>query len=220
MKVTFIVGKPVFAQQRIAMVDGQLRTNKIIDPTVIDLFLSTPREAFAPKGRENAAYVDEDVALGHGRSLMEPLVAARLLQAADLRAGQRALVIAGGNGYLPRLLCDTGLLVTVVEPVVELAAQGKDQVPEAQWVDGGFESMPPGPFERIFVGGAVTQIPKAWAELLTDDGRILTPVSGHSGNDGAIVAAHRSATGLSHQTLANAAVPTLPEFQSSAQFEF
>ncbi len=220
MKVTFLVGKSVFAQQRIAMVDGQLRTNKIIDPTVIDLFLSAPREAFAPKGRENAAYVDEDVALGHGRSLMEPLVAARLLQAADLQANQRVLVIAGGNGYLPRLLCEMQIHVTVVEPVSELAVQGMELVPQALWLQGGFEALPPGPFERIFVGGAVTEIPKTWADLLTPNGRVLTPVSGHSRNDGAIVVAHRSDHGLSQQILANAAVPVLPEFQSSAQFEF
>lgn len=213
------MGISVFQQQRIAMVDGQLRTNKIIDPQVIDLFLKTPRELFAVQGRETSAYVDEDMALGHGRTLIEPLVAARMLQSAQVDAGQTALLIAGANGYLARLLCDLGVSVTVVEPIEELASQGRENVKEATWIQCTFDELPEGPFDRIFVGGSLVEIPHSWSTLLSEGGRILTPVSGQTGNDGKLVAAHRSGSKLSEQVLANAAVPTLPEFVPQPQFE-
>lgn len=210
----------VFEQQRIAMVDGQLRTNKIIAPNLIDLFLTTAREAFAPTGLEGAAYVDEDMDLGHGRVLLEPLVAARLLQAADPSPGDTALVIGGGNGYMPRLLCDLGCQVTVVEPVEVLAEQGRACVPEATWLMQDFATLPSGPYDLILVCGGISDIPMDWSAHVTEGGQILAPLSGQRGNDGRLVAAMRVNGILSSRTLANAAVPDLPEFTAAPMFQF
>src|SRR5258707_8792031 len=84
---------------RTNMVESQVRTNKVTDQGIIDALLRVPRELFVPPPLRGIAYVDEDLDLGSGRHLMEPMVLARLLQAAALRAGHRVLVVGCGSGY-------------------------------------------------------------------------------------------------------------------------
>ena len=73
-----------YAKARRNMVDGQIRTNKVIDTAIVAAFASIPREAFLPAAVKPLAYFDEDLPLGNGRFLMEPMVFARLLQAAAI----------------------------------------------------------------------------------------------------------------------------------------
>ena len=210
----------MFEQQRIAMVDGQLRTNKITHPAVVDLFLTTPREVFAPKGLEGSAYVDEDMDLGHGRALLEPLVAARLLQEADMAPGMTTLVVGAANGYMAKLLVDLAANVTALESQQILADQGQELVPEASWVVQDLRNLPAGPFDRIIVSGSLDHIPQEWAGHLAPQGRILAPIAGETGNDGRLVEAQALEGVLSSRTICNAAVPQLPEFAAKPQFEF
>ena len=200
------------------MVDGQLRTNRITDDRVIAAFLTLPRETFAPEGLRGSAYVDEDLDLGQGRSLMEPLVAARMMQHGAVAAGMTALVVAAGNGYLVRLLLDLGLEVTALESAADLAKQGKSSAAEATWLVQDLSLMPAGPFDRIFVGGAIPEVPAAWARALAPGGQIIAPISGYRGNDGQLVAAVEADCLLSSRILCNAAVPALPEFAQTPGF--
>ena len=75
-----------FEQCRRNMVDCQLRPNKVTDEKVLSAMGSIPREVFAGTEYQGIAYVDEDIPLGDGRYLMEPMVLARLLQAAEIGA--------------------------------------------------------------------------------------------------------------------------------------
>ena len=69
-----------FDAARQNMVDCQLRTNKIIDETLIRQFETVPRELFVEETLQSIAYIDESVSLKDGRHLMEPMVLARILQ--------------------------------------------------------------------------------------------------------------------------------------------
>ena len=89
------------AQIRLNMVDSQLRTNKVTNPAVISAFLELPRERFAPAPLKSAAYLDQDLPIGRGRYLLEPMVLARLLQAAGIRATDTALVIGCASRFQP-----------------------------------------------------------------------------------------------------------------------
>ena len=63
------------------MVDGQLRPNKVSDASILAVMEEQPRELFVPKALRGVAYNDDGIDLGAGRYLMEPVAAARLLQA-------------------------------------------------------------------------------------------------------------------------------------------
>ena len=211
----------MFVEQRQAMVDGQLRTNKVTDAKVIDTFLTFPREEFAPEGLRGSAYVDEDIDLGHGRVLMEPMVAARLLQAAEIAPGHSVLIVGAGNGSLAGLVANLGAEVVAQESVSSLASLGKDkQHPAITWVEQDLSTLATGSFDRIITAGSIAAIPDSWAASLCEGGQIFALISGQSGNDGYACAAHKSGDTLSSRQLFNASVPPLSEFLPTAQFEF
>src|ERR1700722_10972884 len=78
------------------MVDSQVRPNKVSDPRILDAMRHLPRERFLPDAQLALAYADQNVPLGGGRALLQPLALARLVQAAVPLPGERVLVIAAG----------------------------------------------------------------------------------------------------------------------------
>ena len=71
-----------FSAARRHMIDGQLRPTRVTSAPLLDAMAALPRERFVPASVRGIAYVDEDLPIGGGRFLMEPLVLARLIQAA------------------------------------------------------------------------------------------------------------------------------------------
>ena len=69
-----------FALARRNMIDGQLRPNRVTNAQLLAAIGELPRERFLPEATRSVAYADDDVPLGNGRYLMEPMVLARLIQ--------------------------------------------------------------------------------------------------------------------------------------------
>ena len=80
-----------YAQARRNMVDSQIRTNKVVDPAILAAFSDIARERFVEPQFRAVAYLDEDLPLGAGRCMMEPMVLARLVQA--LAIGPEVLLL-------------------------------------------------------------------------------------------------------------------------------
>jgi len=97
------------------MVDGQLLPNRLVDDRVIDGMRSTPREEFLPKSLRSVAYVDEDLALGGGRYLMEPMVFARMIQEANIGPDDAVLDIGCLLGYSSAVLASMCNVVMCLE---------------------------------------------------------------------------------------------------------
>ena len=87
-----------FALARRNMIDGQLRPNRVTNAQLLAAIGELPRERFLPEALRSVAYADDDVPLGNGRYLMEPMVLARLIQTLQPRPEDRALVVASGRG--------------------------------------------------------------------------------------------------------------------------
>ena len=100
---------------RLNMVEGQLRTNKVTDEAVLEGFLTTPRERFVPSHLRGIAYVDDDIPLGNGRYLIEPMVLARLLQLAEIGKSDKVLEIGCATGYATAILARIAASVVAVE---------------------------------------------------------------------------------------------------------
>ena len=91
-----------FELARRNMVVSQVQTNEVTDPLVIEAIGRVPRERFLPAARQAQAYVDEDVLVADGRWLMEPMVAAKLLQLARWRVhGRHARLGVKHEGGIP-----------------------------------------------------------------------------------------------------------------------
>src|SRR5690606_26313879 len=103
------------------MVESQVRPNRVTDPRIVMAMLELPRENFVPKPLRGIAYVDEDVHIGGGRYLMEPMVLARLIQAAQIGPDDVVLEIGTGSGYGAAVLSRLASTVVALESDPELA---------------------------------------------------------------------------------------------------
>src|SRR3954454_11830731 len=112
-----------FDAARTRMIESQLRPNKVTDDRVLGAFARIRRELFVPEHLRSVAYIDEDLPLGRGRYLMEPVVAARLLQAAAVKRTDTALIVGAGSGYEAAVAALLARAVVAVEEDAELAKQ-------------------------------------------------------------------------------------------------
>src|SRR5436190_621265 len=98
-----------FEQARESMIESQVRPNKVTQADLIEAMRRVPREKFLPAYLQSRAYVDEDINLGNERYLLEPMIIARLLQAANIQKTDNVLDIGCATGYSAALLgclCD------------------------------------------------------------------------------------------------------------------
>ena len=172
------------------MVDGQVRTTDVTAPAIIAAMLEIPREQFVPARRRSLAYIDEDIELtlpgdSDARFLMEPSPFAKLVQLADVGSGDFVLDVGCATGYSAAVLsrlassvialeCDAGLAAAATE---NLSRLGYDNVVV---VEGPLQEgyAPEAPYDVIFVGGAVDQVPAALFDQLPTEGS-LAGVLGH-----------------------------------------
>jgi protein-L-isoaspartate(D-aspartate) O-methyltransferase len=215
-----------FTEARNRMVDSQVRPNRVTDARIIAAMRDIPRELFLPARLRPFAYIDEDVPLGGGRVLMEPLAIARLIQLLAPTAGGRALVVAAGVGYGSALLAACGVRVTALEEahaLLEIARPALEAVaPSVSLVAGplaaGWSALQP--YDLILLEGAVLQIPPAVAEQLRMDGGRLATVVRAQGAVGRIVLAERTPLGLRAQPMFDCATPAIPSLLPKPGFVF
>jgi protein-L-isoaspartate(D-aspartate) O-methyltransferase len=214
------------ADARKRMVDSQIRPNKVTDPRILAAMRHLPREQFLPDGLSALAYADEDVPLGHGRYMMEPMVLARLLQIAEPREGERALVVAAGTGYGAAVLSQCGPRVTALEEDAGLLALARDALgasaPGVNLVSGPLAAgcANGAPYDIILIEGAVREIPPAIAaQLKADGGRLVTVLAG-PGRTNQAVLAEASSAGLRARPVFDCGTPALPSLLPAPEFVF
>lgn len=172
-----------YSVARRSMVENQIRTNRITDPLVVAAMQALPREMFVPQSLRGVAYVDEDLPLGQGRYMLEPLAAALLAQTAEIESGDRVLLIGAGTGYEAAILARMDAQVVALECVPELAASARAAVVKAgcshvDVVEGALQDGWPSqaPYDVIIYGGAVSDVPQSAFDQLAEGGRLVAVV--------------------------------------------
>ena len=113
-----------YSTARRNMIECQIRPSKVVDEALLASIAAAPRERFLPEALRGVAYVDEDLKLSAERSLMEPAVLARLLQALALTPGDAVLDIASGTGYAAAVMARLAGTVFALESDPDLQATG------------------------------------------------------------------------------------------------
>lgn len=214
-----------FAAARRNMIESQLRTNRVTDEAVLAAFEFVPREQFAPPAKRSVAYVDDDLEVAPGRWLMEPMVLARLIQAAEVRPADVALVVGCGSGYCCAVLARLGNTVVAVECEPKLASQAAEtlaglSIDNVVFVEGRLTEGHSGhaPYDVIVIDGAVEEVPEAIQNQLSEGGRLVTVLS--RGPVGRAILMTRRNGVVSSRVLFDAAVPLLPGFAREPGFVF
>ncbi len=215
-----------FVALRRTMVDTQLRTNKITDDRVLAAMGDIAREAFITADRADRAYVDEDLQTGPGRYLVEPMVFARLVQAAEIGPEDVVLDLACGTGYSSAVLGRLARVVVAVESDAGAVAAAVAHLYDAGIDNVVLEEGPvaevwaqQGPYDAILVNGAIQTIPQALLDQLADGGRLCAVVRRGDGTGTAEL--HVKNRGVvAHRTLFDANTPLLEEFTLEEGFHF
>jgi protein-L-isoaspartate(D-aspartate) O-methyltransferase len=216
----------LFAAARNHMVDSQIRPNKVNDPRILGCMKRLKRERFLPAALFALAYTDEDVPLGRGRYLMEPMVLARLVQMAAVADGDRVLVVGAGVGYGAAVIAACGARVTALEEDPALLAIAgpvlTEVAPAVSLVRGKLEAgWPSGaPYDVILIEGAVHDIPPPLAaQLRIEGGRLVGVLCGRGRTNQAIMA-EATAAGLRAQPMFDCSTPPLPMLLPAPAFQF
>ena len=216
----------VFEAARAHMIESQIRPNKVTDERVLHAFAGIRREFFVPEPLRSVAYIDEDLPLGNGRYLMEPMVAARLLQTAAVERTDTALIVGAGTGYEAALVSALARNVVALEEDPDLARRARAALVEhsiasVSVVEG---PLPPGyrprsPYDVILFCGAVAEVPSEIAAQLAEGGRLLAVVKPAS-SIGRAMLTTRSGGVLARRVLFDAATPLLAGFSPKPAFVF
>lgn len=217
-----------YTAQRINMVESQLRPNQITDEAVLTAMEVLPREIFVPAAMADTSYIDEDIAIAPGRTMLEPMVLARLVQSADIKPGARVLEIACGTGYGTALLAKLGAQVRAIDIDSTLLAMASASLTrlglKADFTAAPLERGLPeyAPYDVILVSGAVASVPEAWGKQLADGGRLLVVVRADNGvaQTGVAQLHLKTAQVVAHRNLFAAQTPYLPGFAPKPGFKF
>ena len=214
-----------YVVQRANMVECQLRAGRVTNSALLDAMGSVAREQFAPVALKPVAYVDEDLAF-QGRILLEPMVFARLAQAAGPGPDDYVLDIGAGLGYSSAVLGRVASAVVALESdgaLAEgarkaLAAAGGDNV---LVVEGPLEAGCPdeAPFNLIFIEGAVASVPPMLLDQLAEGGRLAAVVRPGGGLGRAQIFTKRDGV-VSALTVFDAGTPYLSGFEPRQEFVF
>ncbi len=213
-----------YAEARQNMVDNQLRANKVVDEALLAVMGRLPRELFVPTQLRGVAYIDEDLPLGNGRYLIEPMVLARLIQAAELKPGDKVLDIGCATGYSTAVLASLAGSVVALERDPALADRARANLSELGVANATVATGPLeaghaalGPYDVVLIGGAVERLPRAILDQLSHGGRLLA-VLRRRDRVGEAVLCRRSPA--AEVPLFDAATPLMPGFAAEPSFVF
>ena len=214
-----------YAAARLHMVQSQILPNNVSDPRVAEALQRVPRELFVPARLNTVAYLDEDIEVAPGRYLMEPLVYARLLQAAAVEATDVVLDVGCTSGYSAAVLAGLAASVVALESDAELAARASQTLADlgadnAVVVEGDLAVgiADQGPYDVIILNGAVSSVPEALTGQLAEGGRLAAVVEDNG--VGRIRLLRRQNGDISSHDVCDAQVPALPGFAPEAGFSF
>ena len=216
-----------FALARRNMIDGQLRPNRVTNDRLLAAIGDLPRERFLPEAMRAVAYADDDVPLGGGRYLMEPMVLARLVQALQAQPEDRALVVGSGRSYGAALMSRLVKSVVAVESDAVLAAAAEQTAKDlgldrVRQVVGPMElgAADSAPYDVILIEGAVRLVPDAILGQLAEGGRLTTVLAGTPGALGVAQLFVKEGGVTSGRPLFEAGTPLLPGFEPPPRFTF
>ncbi len=214
-----------YAAAREQMIDCQIRTADVTDYRVLQAFRAVKRELFVPKSKSALAYSDANIEMEDGRVVMRPRDMSKLIHAADIQPTDIALDIACGRGYSSAILANLAETVVALEDSDERVEKASANLSDtgadnAVVVKGDIKAgaKEHGPFDVIFVNGAVGEIPKNWFDQLANEGRLVAIVL--RGKIGHACVFTKSGDVIGDRIVFDAHVPALPGTSQSAEFVF
>jgi protein-L-isoaspartate(D-aspartate) O-methyltransferase len=170
-------------EERMTMVDRQIRGRGVTDQDVLDAMEQVPRHEFVPEEFESMAYSDRPLPIGYGQTISQPYIVALMTELLALRRTDRVLEIGTGSGYQAAILGQIVAEVYSVEIIEELATEARERLARLGYenvhtmhADGYFGWEEHAPYDAIIVTCAPDHIPQPLVQQLKDQAKLVIPV--------------------------------------------
>jgi protein-L-isoaspartate(D-aspartate) O-methyltransferase len=174
-------------QNRLNMIEQQIRPWDVLKQDVLDLLFIVKREAFVPVAYKALAFFDTEIPLPCGENMLTPKMEARILQEVAVQKHENVLEIGTGSGYMAALLSYKARHVTSIEIEPELKALADKNLSNygitnvttllgdgAQgWTGTSSEGGDTAAYDVIVISGSLPVLPDAFLKKIKVGGRIF-----------------------------------------------
>lgn len=169
--------------ERNRLVEEHIIPRGIKDPAVLAAMRGVPRHRFVPTMYSAFAYMDGALPIGHGQSISQPSLVAKMTEALTIKKTDRVLEVGTGSGYQAAILAELADKVLTIEILEPLARQAERTLTELGYhnvrvrVGDGYQGWPEeAPFDAIIVTAAPDHVPQPLLDQLAVGGRLILPV--------------------------------------------
>ncbi len=210
------------------MVEQQIRPWDVLDPTVLELLRTTPRELFVANEYACLAFADLEIPLAHDQHMLAPKIEGRMLQALTLRPTDRSLLIGTGSGYTTACLARASASVESVERYSDLSEAAADRLKALDIARvrmvvadalGDWQSN--GKYDVVALTASVPTPAELirFEQLLTEGGRLFAVV-GRAPSMSATLVVRRGASEFQRKRLFETVLTPLVGLQPTSEFVF
>lgn len=179
------LAEDVWARQREAMVQQQIRARGVKEARVLEAMRRVPRHEFVPQEQRRFAYEDRPLPIGEGQTISQPYIVALMTELLRVEEGDKVLEIGTGSGYQAAVLAELTPHVYTIEILPTLARGAEETLRrlgyenvEVREGDGYLGWPEEAPFQGIIVTCAPEAVPEPLQEQLAEGGRMVIPVGG------------------------------------------
>ncbi len=172
-----------FDERRREMVEKQIAGRGVRAPEVLRAMGRVRREGFIPSYLGEFAYADAPLPIEEEQTISQPYIVAFMIEALDLKGGERVLEIGTGSGYAAAVLAEIADEVYTIERHARLAETAEKRLREHGYTnihvrcgDGTLGWPEAAPFDAIVVAAGGPTVPESLAEQLAIGGRMVIPV--------------------------------------------
>ena len=164
--------------------DGAANGQGIADERVLNVIRMLPRHLFVDEVLASRAYEDTALPIGHGQTISQPWVVARMTELLLENAPSKVLEVGTGSGYQAAVLGALGLEVYTVERIGELLRQARKRFRtlgmniRSKHDDGRVGWPEHAPYDAIIVTAGAPAVVPALVEQLCPGGVLVAPVGG------------------------------------------
>lgn len=201
---------------------GSSHCDGIRDERVLNAIRTVPRHLFVDEALAGRAYEDNALPIGHGQTISQPWVVAKMTEAvleglegrsdsppqpsalSPQPSAPKVLEIGTGSGYQAAILAALGVQVFTVERIGELLRTARKRFRSlglhvrSKHDDGRIGWPELGPFDAIIVTAAAPALVDSLTAQLVPGGVLVAPVGGASGQS--LIRLRKLADGSIEQT--------------------
>jgi protein-L-isoaspartate(D-aspartate) O-methyltransferase len=166
------------------MVQTQLIERSLLEPGLLQAFLTVERHLFLDEKYWPMAYADAELPIGYREKINSPYTVAMLSHIITARNDQRVLEIGSGSGYQAAILSRLVKEVYTIEIIPELGRGAAERLKRLGYSnvrskigDGYLGWAEFAPFDGIIVTCSPDHIPQPLIDQLAVGGRMVIPIS-------------------------------------------